>query len=517
MAADKNLKTPGVYIAEQGAPPPSVAGVETSAPVFIGYTQTASSPLQAVEVGSLADYQSAFGGNYEAHYAVVPGTAEAHDFEAADASGAVGFYSVAETLSPRFALFLAIKLFFLNGGGDCYVISVGDYGAGVARQALLDGIAAAENLKGPAMIVVPDACLLTGDGDYAAVALAQIGQASTLRDRMAILDLPGALDPASWTVDGLAAQRDAFYAAIAPADRNSSFGAAYAPALRTSALSGGDVDFTNLQATQAASDLLKSLLVAQATALYGADTGKGQQVLAKLDLAFPADVTRSPVAPADVASLNLYLFNALPLFAQVEYILLAKLDVAAPSGVMAGVWAANDGIRGVWSAPAGMAPFAVVAPEVALSDAQQQGYAAPISGYAIDILRGFAGRGTVVWGARTLDANSEDYRYIQVRRTLIYIEQSIRIALNQFVYAANDAPTWAAITAMVSDFLNGLWKQGALMGVSPRDAYSVQCGLGSTMTAADVLNGILRVQLLVSLIQPAEFIALSFELEMAQS
>ena len=81
----------------------------------------------------------------------------------------------------------------------------------------------------------------------------------------------------------------------------------------------------------------------------------------------------------------------------------------------------------------------------------------------------FVNRGPVVWGARTLDGNSLDYRYIQVRRTLIYIETSVRTALNQFVFAPNDGQTWVAVTAMVSGFLTNLWSQGGLMGDKASD------------------------------------------------
>jgi phage tail sheath protein FI len=120
----------------------------------------------------------------------------------------------------------------------------------------------------------------------------------------------------------------------------------------------------------------------------------------------------------------------------------------------------------------------------------------------------------VVWGARTLDANSLDWRYIQVRRTLVYIETSIKTALNQFVFAANDGKTWVAATAMVSGFLQGLWSQGGLMGDKASDAFTVQCGLGSTMTGMDILNGYMIVQVTLQMIHPAEFIELTFKQKM---
>ena len=164
----------------------------------------------------------------------------------------------------------------------------------------------------------------------------------------------------------------------------------------------------------------------------------------------------------------------------------------------------------VWNAPANIAIAAVSGPCVDLNDAEQGGYDLPISGMAINILRDQPHRGTVVWGARTLDGNDPDYRYIQVRRTLIYVGQSIKSALQPFVFEANDAGTWATVTAMVSAFLTGLWQQGGVMGSKLSDAFTVQCGLGTTMTAQYIQEGRMNVAVTLQLIHPAEFIELSF-------
>jgi phage tail sheath protein FI len=103
---------------------------------------------------------------------------------------------------------------------------------------------------------------------------------------------------------------------------------------------------------------------------------------------------------------------------------------------------------------------------------------------------------------------------IQVRRTLIYIEQSIKTALSQFVSAANDGNTWATVVATVSSFLQGVWSEGGLLGATSSDAFSVQCGLGSTMTEQDILDGYMRVQVLLQMIRPAEFIELTIKQKM---
>jgi phage tail sheath protein FI len=204
------------------------------------------------------------------------------------------------------------------------------------------------------------------------------------------------------------------------------------------------------------------------------------------------------------------LLNALPVFLEIETLIAGLMNLAPPSAALAGVWAANDATSGVWSAPANIALRAVDGPLCPVTDSQLAGFNTPLNGQAINIVRNLAGQGCVVWGARTLDGNSQDDRYLQVRRTLIYVQQSIKLALRAYAFAPNDRNTWVTVTAAISDFLNGLWQAGGLMGAKPSDAYSVACGVGSTMTGQDVLDGYMNVQVTLQLIHPAEFIALSF-------
>jgi phage tail sheath protein FI len=118
--------------------------------------------------------------------------------------------------------------------------------------------------------------------------------------------------------------------------------------------------------------------------------------------------------------------------------------------------------------------------------------------------------------AEPLDANSRDYRYIQARRTLIYIEQSIKAALDQFKALPNDASTWKAVEAAVSSILQGIWSQGGLMGPA-REAFVVQCNLSSIMTEQDIRDGYMVVQVLVKVNDPAEFIELIFRQRMEEA
>ena len=187
-----------------------------------------------------------------------------------------------------------------------------------------------------------------------------------------------------------------------------------------------------------------------------------------------------------------------------------------PSGAIAGIMANIDAELGFWMAPAGSKAGVLggVLPSVPLTDSQQQILVSDVGGKSIDAIRFFPDLGTMVWGARTLDGNSADYRYIQIRRTLIYIEQSIENGIRQFVFEPNAVPAWQAATKVASDFLHQLWIVGALPGASSREAYSVACGAGITMTQEDIANGVMRMTVLVSLAHPAEYIALKFEQQM---
>jgi phage tail sheath protein FI len=150
-------------------------------------------------------------------------------------------------------------------------------------------------------------------------------------------------------------------------------------------------------------------------------------------------------------------------------------------------------------------------PSLKLNEEQHKDLNASFDGKAINVIREFAGRGTVVWGALTLDSDSNDFRYVQTRRTLIYVEQSIKAALMSFVFASNDGGTWGTVIAMISNFLEQLWSQRGLRGTTSREAFTVECGLGSTMTSVNVLQGYMIVRVTLQMLHPAQFIELTLK------
>ncbi len=185
--------------------------------------------------------------------------------------------------------------------------------------------------------------------------------------------------------------------------------------------------------------------------------------------------------------------------------------IVPPSGAMAGVYAAVDSSRGVWKAPANVSLNTVIAPVVNIDDDTQGDLNIDTNaGKSVNAIRAFTGKGTLVWGARTLDGNSNDFRYISVRRFYIMVEESVKLAAMQFVFEPNDGTTWVRIRAMIENYLTNLWRLGALAGSKPEQSFYVKVGLGQTMVFDDILNGRLIVEIGMAPVRPAEFIILRF-------
>ncbi|GAA3511972.1 hypothetical protein GCM10022393_27110 [Aquimarina addita] len=192
--------------------------------------------------------------------------------------------------------------------------------------------------------------------------------------------------------------------------------------------------------------------------------------------------------------------------------------VLPPSGAIAGIYAKVDNLRGVWKAPANVGLNSVNEPVVKLSSKDQEGLNIDeIAGKSINVIRAFTGRGNLVWGARTLAGNDNEWRYVPVRRFFNMVEESVKKATEQFVFEANDANTWVRIRSMIENFLTNQWRAGALAGAKTDDAFYVRVGLGQTMTAQDILNGILNVEIGMAAVRPAEFIVLKFSHKLQES
>lgn len=548
----RQRKTPGVYITELDAFPKSVVGVQTAVPAFIGYTERATvsgKPVyfKPIPIGSLADYQAIFGAGFVPNYnieqvfgspASSPPPADSYDFVVLACESLCSppfdedaYYEIVQTKGNEstFNLYNSLRLFYANGGGNCYIVSVGDYtdqlsepgGVKIDPEKLKKGLKATADQTGPTMLVIPDAVLLERSEQFYDIAKEMLKQCFDTQDRVAILDVYDTetldQDRPGFNIELERVKKD-FYEGVG--DKYLNYGMAYFPFLNSSVVQPSEILYTNFDigipggaTTKTLTTLQDDILTVEAQRRYGTDP-----VQYGIVSSYIRDIDPNKTKPTDtvaVTKLNQNLVNALPILGQIENVIASKIDLLPPSGAMAGVFTFIDQTRGVWNAPANTTLASVVSPTIKLNNEQQGELNKPLNGKAIDVIRQFPGRGSVVWGARTLDGNSNDWRYIQVRRTLVYVEQSIKNALDQFVFAANDGKTWVGAVSMVSNFLQGLWSQGGLMGATATEAFTVECGLGSTMTPLDILEGYMIVQVTLQMIHPAEFIELTFKQKMA--
>ena len=189
-----------------------------------------------------------------------------------------------------------------------------------------------------------------------------------------------------------------------------------------------------------------------------------------------------------------------------------------PSGAIAGIYARVDNNRGVWKAPANVVVSSILGPSVRISDKDQESLNVDVtSGKSINAIRAFTGKGTLVWGARTLAGNDNEWRYVPVRRFFNMVEESVKKATAWAVFEPNDANLWVKVKGMIDNFLTTLWRSGALAGSSPDQAFYVKVGLDETMTSLDILEGRMIVEIGMAALRPAEFIILKFSHKMQEA
>ena len=531
-------KTPGVYVEEVSTLPPSVAEVSTSIPVFIGYTEKGTG---LARISTMLDYEERFGGPKRSAYSV--GTALGN-------GGSVTLSQVSRNQpdgAPELLMYYAVSMYFLNGGGSCYIMSIGDYTANmVSRDDFMKGLARVEVEDEPTLILLTDAVNLPA-ADYFAVCQATLAQCAKLGDRFAIFDLQG--DDVQGFRDGIGAN-DLMY------------GAAYHPHLRTTLsyrYDDADVEVTShtWSKTFGENGITVSFIASEGTPptvkisagtagmapsfSYNPDTRelvidnttgttaadivnewtrwKAVSDAGTFHIATHGDGSATLAATAGAESLQAPAPQSLgairatqtALYNQIKLALAGERVLLPPSAAVAGVYASVDRTRGIWKAPANVGISSVIGPVAKISDREQEDLNIdPTAGKSVNAIRAFTGKGTLVWGARTLAGNDNEWRYVSVRRLFNMIEESSKKASAFAVFEPNDDTTWLKVRGMVESYLYGLWERGALAGPTPEQSYFVNVGLGKTMTAQDVLEGRMIVEIGIAAVRPAEFVVLRF-------
>ncbi|WP_412468133.1 phage tail sheath family protein [Pedobacter sp. KLB.chiD] len=517
-----NINSPGVYINELNAFPNSVVPVASAVPAFIGYTPQAvyegkSYARVAQKITSFSDFKAFYcypdppapaskAKQYNPGYYLLQQQSKPADPDCMVING--NYYSVLPDPNTIYYLYNSVKMFYENGGGDAYIVSVGTYGEpsdspialgtplinpNVKLKDLTDGLALLVNEQEPTMYICPEATLLSV-ADNGALMQAMLLQCTETQTAISIFDVIGGRNPdpmlyteAIQTFRGNTGQVGLNY------------GVAYYPFIGTVTMQTSDIDYTNL---------------------FGGDTKQLAALLNPADHPNPAaaQILANMENPSDttltVAQYHNALINASETYRNIINQVLAVANILPPSGAIAGIINNTDNQIGPWKAPANTSIVGASSLPINLTENQQVNLNVDVSGKSINAIRYFKGIGILVWGARTLDSNSLDWRYIQTRRTITFLEQSCKLACRSYVFQPNDKNTWEAVKSMLSSFLTNIWKEGGLVGPTPADAFSVDCGLGTTMTGDDVLNGFMTVVISVAPIRPAQFIEFTFHQQM---
>ncbi|KJD32848.1 hypothetical protein PK35_07665 [Tamlana nanhaiensis] len=488
-------KTPGVYINELNSFPNSIAQVETAVPAFIGYTEKAEFNGNSLlniptKINSLNEYLERFGNEFASKCNILPNITPNNAQAEATINGVN--YVVDFANNQKALMYASLKLFFNNGGTTCYVVSVDTYqnknDIVLDKEKFKTGLKQLKTELEPTIIVIPDAVNLPKIDCYHLYQNV-LKHCSEMQNRVAVLDVFNGFETVSTQVI------TEFRHHIG--NLNLKYGVAYYPWLETSIYSKKEITFKNINLDLSE---ISNLLPEKKARILIEEFINGNQTIHGEENLHEALLIVSP-------SYNL-------LIEAVKKV----LNILPPSAAMAGVYTMVDNHGGVWKAPANVSLNSVIKPTIAISNSQQETLNIDAaSGKSINAIRSFVGKGVLVWGARTLDGNSNEYRYINTVRTLIMVEQSVKYALETFVFEPNEANTWTTIKSMISNFLTNLWKQGALAGAKASDAYFVNIGLGSTMTANDVLQGKLIVELGLAIQRPAEFIIIRLQQQLQNS
>ena len=569
-----NYKTPGVYVEEKDAFGASVTQIETAIPVFIGYTQkridkhgrsleaVAGNACAPIKIKNILEYHQIFGEPKHMGFTVHVSADEQNP----------QIISIAETKDAlNYTLYYNLKYYFENGGGPCYVISIGqfpDKKNGMKKADFERGIEVADSEDEITMYLLPEATHLAKK-DYYSLVSKMLASCQTTQDRFAIIDV---LDTAANQEKAKRVGEKNVFASSIEEDsmdfRNNvtsdalDRGAAYYPYLHTSlSYIFNDVEVEVVKDGAEEGQATKTLEE------FGAPAGsKSYREGNATIIQYAGELPNVVAAPGDVEGIVIEttedtatlkwktgltidqfkaawlalmpkdrkgfsvqlgrLTDAVLANAAIEFVdnasnskvynmiqdrLRERTVILPPSSAIAGCYVRTDNSRGIWNAPANIGVQSTLAPMRKVDKLIQQNLnVCGISGKSINCIRSFPGKGILVWGARTLAGNDNNWRYINVRRLFLAVEENCKKATEFMVFEPNTAVTWVKVKAMIQSYFNSLYNEGALVGASPDQAYYVKVGLGETMTPTDILEGRMLVEIGICPSRPAEFIVLTF-------
>lgn len=435
-----------------------IKAVSTSIPIFIGYSEKAIRSEQsvineAIRIASLNEYEEIFGKRKE-------------EFEVhINAAGDIQFQKQPEGEDSFFKMYYSVQLYFGNGGGPCYILSLGEDRdtTEVDFMDFRNALSIAVSVKEVSILVFPDAGLLRRYQFYG-LYKEVLRQFDKNGNQFLIADIYKAEQADA--IRNLRRQTGSFQL---------SYAAAYYPNLIL------EFPFYYDESEVRVSGNLEFERIPEGSVLRSDDP---QKSIYHIDRNLYHDIKN------EIESREL---------------------IVPPSAAIAAVFARTDEDRGVWKAPANAELNYVQGLTAAVDDSMQEGLNVDANGKSINAIRDFAERGIRVWGARTLDGNNYDWRYINQRRFCDMVKVSVIEAVEKFKNEPNSPQTWNILKILIGDFLMKQWRAGALQGHKFEAAAFVSVGLGETMTENDLAEGRLKIMIGLALMRPSEFTLLHIE------
>jgi phage tail sheath protein FI len=459
MTLFKTLKTqPGI-----ASLAPVIQEVETALPVFIGFTEKSPEQLKLVKIKSILEYQVQFGGPQPEK------NLQIRLKEVADENGnqiSMDVESVFNGNHSPHNIFYALQAFFRNGGASCFVLSIGSFLAPdepMPAEPFYKGLSFLARQNDPSMIVIPEAVNLPLPETYYHLLNEVLKVCSQTRDKFLIADAYHRLNPSLML--------DSFRKSTVHNPHLLRYGAIYYPWLH--------LDMGYIYREEEVK-IQHRTLFSRGIWQAGKYHRKSLKELKEMD----EDLYRKAIET-----------------------IRKKPVVLPPAAAMAGIYARVDQSRGVWKAPAGIALEGVKELDYHINRSlQEQMQIDQDFGKSINPIMEFPGQEFRIWGTRTFAGNDNEWKYISVIRCYMMIEESVKHAVDQLEITENNENSWTGIRQMVTDYLTIKWREGALQGALPKEAFFVKVGLGETMTHDDIQNGRLVVMFGISMIKPAEFL-----------
>lgn len=450
-------QTPGIYTEEISLLPPEIERGITTA-VFIGYTEKHENENGEnllnipTKINSIQEFESIFGkAQSEENIEIIDNSIDDNENIFVRFNGNQSLHN----------LYYSLVSFFENGGNSCKIVSVGTFqniGKTFSAVELITGLNSLKEEKSPLLICVPEDQNLLEEDFY--LLQKEIFEFCKTVRGFSIVNVPKSTKENSFNII------ENYREKTQNLSTTLSFGATFFPNL-----------------------------VTILTYLFREDL-----VIIKRD---EAELSLSSLKDSDEVLYQHYLYS------------LQKFPVILPpTGAVSGAFIRDEIERGIWKAPANIELKNISEPEILINNSFQNILTIdPIGGKSINAIRKFTGKGILIWGSRTLNGNDNEWRYIPVRRFVSLLEKDIQKALEIFIFEPNTITNWTKIKSMIENHLQKYWREGALQGAKPEQAYFVKCD-SNTMNQQDILEERLIVQIGIAPIRPAEFIILEFKQKM---